>query len=112
MSVPWRVFRSKIGGLTPGFQIIDGRGDRYVIKFDPVGVAELSSAAEIIGTKLFYAMGYSTPENYIVRVDPDEGLTIEPGTMLEDEFGDEEPLRSFSDGASGRSRGSPMAGCE
>lgn len=53
---------------------------------------ELSSAAEIIGTKLFYAMGYNTPENYIVSVDPEEGLTIEPGTMLEDEFGDEEPL--------------------
>ena len=92
MSVPWRVFRSKIGGLTPGFQIIDGRGDRYVIKFDPVGVPELSSAAEIIGTKLFYAMGYNTPENYIVSIDPEGGLTIEPGTMLEDEFGDEEPL--------------------
>ena len=92
MSVPWRVFRSKIGGLTPGFQIIDGRGDRYVIKFDPVGVPELSSAAEIIGTKLFYAMGYNTPENYIVSIDPEAGLTIEPGTILEDEFGDEEPL--------------------
>ena len=92
MSVPWRVFRSKIGGLTPGFQIIDGRGDRYVIKFDPVGVPELSSAAEIIGTKLFYAIGYNTPENYIVSIDPEGGLTIEPGTMLEDEFGDEEPL--------------------
>ena len=92
LSVPWRVFRSKIGGLTPGFQIIDGHGDRYVIKFDPVGVPELSSAAEIIGTKLFYAMGYNTPENYIVSINPEEGLTIEPGTMLEDEFGDEEPL--------------------
>ena len=96
MSTPWRVFRSKIGGLTPGFQIIDGRGDRYVIKFDPVNVPELSSAAEIIGTKIFHAMGYNVPENYIVRVDPEEGLEIEPGTTLEDEFGDETPLtRSF-----------------
>ena len=92
MRVPWRVFRTKIGGLTPGFQIIDGRGDRYVIKFDPVGVPELSSAAEIIGTKLFYALGYNTPENYIVAIDPEDGLTIEPGTVFEDEFGDEEPL--------------------
>ena len=96
MATPWRVFRSKIGGLTPGFQIIDGRGDRYVIKFDPVGIPELSSAAEIIGTKLFYAVGYNTPENYIVAMDPEAGLTIEPGTKLEDEFGDETPLtRAF-----------------
>jgi len=92
MSVPWRVFRSKIGGLTPGFQILDGRGDRYVIKFDPVGVPELSSAAEVIATKLFYAIGYNAPENYIVAFDPEAGLTIEPGTLLEDEFGDESTL--------------------
>ena len=90
------MFRSKIGGLTPGFQIIDGRGDRYVIKFDPVNVPELSSAAEIIGTKIFYAMGYNVPESFIVRVDPEAGLEIEPGTVLEDEFGDETLLtRSF-----------------
>ena len=96
MSTPWRIFRSKIGGVTPGFQIIDGRGDRYIIKFDPVGIPELSSAAELIGTKLFYAIGYETPENYIARVDPEAGLAIEPDTMMEDEFGDESPLtRSF-----------------
>ena len=89
---PWRVFRSKVGGLTPGFQIIDGRGDRFIIKFDPVGIPELSSAAEIIGTKLFHAIGYNTPENYIAAVDPETGLVIEPDTMMEDEFGDESPL--------------------
>ena len=92
MSTPWRVFRSKIGGLTPGFQILDGRGDRYVIKFDPVRIPELSSAAEVIATKLFYAIGYNTPENYIVAIDPEAGLAIEPGTLLEDEFGDESAL--------------------
>ena len=88
-STPWRIFRSKIGGVTPGFQIIDGRGDRYVIKFDPPGNPELSSAAEIIGTKLFHAIGYHTPENYIARVDPEAGLAIEPGTVIADDFDDE-----------------------
>ena len=92
MSAPWRVFRSKIGGLTPGFQILDGRGDRYVIKFDPVRIPELSSAAEVIATKLFYAIGYNAPENYVVAIDPEAGLSIEPGTTLEDEFGDESTL--------------------
>ena len=92
MSTPWRIFRSKIGGVTPGFQIIDGRGDRYVIKFDPPGNPELSSAAEIIGTKLFHAIGYHTPENYIARVDPEAGLAIEPGTVVADDFDDEVPL--------------------
>ena len=92
MGTPWRIFRSKIGGVTPGFQMIDGRGDRYIIKFDPPGSPELSSAAEIIGTKLFHAIGYHTPENYVVTVDPETGLAIEPGTMMADEFDDEVPL--------------------
>ena len=88
---PWRVFQSKSQGLTPGFQIIDDVGDRYIIKFDPVEVPELASGAEVIATKLFYAIGYNTPENHIVRVRP-ENLVIEPGTTLEDRFGDEREL--------------------
>ena len=88
---PWRVFRSKSQGLTPGFQIIDDVGDRYIIKFDPVEVPELASGAEVIATKLFYAMGYHTPENHIVRVRP-ENFMIEAGTTLEDQFGDEREL--------------------
>ena len=91
--VPWRIFRSKSQGLTPGFQIIDDVGDRYIIKFDPVDVPELASAAEVIATKLFYAIGYHTPENHIVRVSPDN-FRIEPGTTLEDAFGDERELTS------------------
>ena len=76
---PWRVFQSKSQGLTPGFQIIDDVGDRYIIKFDPVEAPELASAAEVIATKLFYAIGYHTPQNHIVRVRP-ENFVIEAGT--------------------------------
>ena len=88
---PWRIFQSKSQGLTPGFQIIDSTGERYVIKFDPLDVPELASGAEVIATKLFHAFGYNTPENHIVRVHPD-ALVIEPGTTLEDQFGDERSL--------------------
>ena len=89
--VPWEIFRSKSQGLTPGFQIVDSTGERYVIKFDPLDVPELASGAEVIATKLFFAMGYNTPENHIVTVRP-EDFTIRPGTTLEDDFGDERPL--------------------
>ena len=87
LTTPWRVFRSKIGGLTPGVQIVDGRGDRYVIKFDPVGIPELSSAAEIIGTKIFYALGYHVPENYIVTVDPEDNSLRRPFRRVHVELG-------------------------
>ena len=90
----WFVFRGKSQGLTPGFQIKDGKGDRYVIKVDPIEVPEIASAAEIIATKIFYAVGYNVPENYIVYRPPGE-IEIEPGTMVEDQFGDKVPLTRF-----------------
>lgn len=90
----WTVFRSKSQGLTPGFQIYDEKGDRYIIKLDPIEVPELASAAEVVSSKIFHAIGYNTPENYIVRVDP-ERFRIEPGTEVEDSFGDKMPLTPF-----------------
>ncbi|HXV60958.1 MAG TPA: hypothetical protein VEK15_09710 [Vicinamibacteria bacterium] len=90
----WTVFRSKSQGLTPGFEISDGAGDRYVIKLDPVDVPEIASAAEVIASKLFHALGYNVPENYIVRVHPDR-FKIAPGTEVEDRFGDKMALTEF-----------------
>ena len=90
----WTIFAGKSQGFTPGFSIEDGKGDRYVLKFDLVGIPELSSGAEVIGTKLFYALGYHVPQNYIVYIHPDN-FAIEPGTMVEDSFGDSVPLRTL-----------------
>jgi len=93
LSAPWRVVRGKSQGLTPGFDIVDRRGDRYVIKLDPFHLPEMSSSSEVISTKIFHALGYYTPENYIVLIDP-ETLIVAPGTMLRDELGVSRPLTS------------------
>lgn len=90
----WEIIRGKSQGLTPGFQILDEKGDRYVIKLDPVDVPEVASAAEIIATKIFYAIGYNVPENHIVYR-PLTTIKIAPGTMVEDRFGDKVPLTEF-----------------
>lgn len=66
----WTVIRAKAEGVTPGFTVIDSRGDKYVIKFDPIGFQGLNSASEIIGSRLFYAAGYFVPENFICWFDP------------------------------------------
>jgi hypothetical protein len=34
-SAPWEVVSIKSAGVTPGMTILDARGDRYIIKFDP-----------------------------------------------------------------------------
>jgi hypothetical protein len=85
---PWEVAGVKTQGVTPGFQIKDSRGDRYLLKFDPPEFPELATAAEIISTKLVYAAGYNTPENYLVFF-TEEQLEIQGKVTLVDEFGDE-----------------------
>jgi hypothetical protein len=67
---PWMVVRAKTQGVTPGFTIEDPRGDRFVIKFDPFDYPELATGAEAICTRLFWALGYHVPQNYLVNFDP------------------------------------------
>jgi hypothetical protein len=66
----WEIIRAKAEGVTPGFTIQDSHGQGYVIKFDPKGYREMATGAEIVSTKLIYAAGYNTPENYIVYFHP------------------------------------------
>ena len=83
---PWEIDSAKVEGFSPGFNIIDARGDKYVIKFDPYGYMELGSGAEVVSTLLFYAAGYNVPENYVVYFDPDI-LKMGESCMLVDEKG-------------------------
>lgn len=83
---PWRVSSVKEEGITSNLTITDARGDKYLIKFDPYGFTELSSGAEVICTKIFYAAGYNVPENYIVYFDPNI-LQMEEDCILYDDKG-------------------------
>jgi hypothetical protein len=65
MQEPWVVIGAKTEGITPGFRVRDARGDVYFIKFDPPQNPEMATAAEVISTKFFYALGYNVPENYL-----------------------------------------------
>lgn len=83
---PWTVVSAKAQGVTPGFTIEDGRGDRYMVKFDPPGWPELATGAEMISTKLLHAAGYHVPENHLVVFSPDS-LVLGEGVRFRDDFG-------------------------
>jgi len=87
----WQVVSAKTNGVTPGFVIEDQNKNRYVLKFDPPDYPELASAADVIGSKVLYALGYNTPENYIVHFRR-ENLEIPQGVMFTDETGRKRPL--------------------
>jgi len=87
----WKIVGAKSDGITPGLVIEDQQQRRYVLKFDPPDFPEMASAADMISSKFFYALGYNTPENYIVHFSS-ENLTIADGVMWRDAQGKKRPL--------------------
>jgi hypothetical protein len=88
---PWVVIGAKTEGVTPGFRIRDARGDVYVMKFDPKDRPEMATAAEVISTKFFYAMGFNVPENYVTSFRREQ-LTVAPTASVRDELGKERKM--------------------
>lgn len=85
---PFTVLSGKEGGLTPGLFVRDAAGRRYALKFDqhPVDQPELSTAADVITSRLYWAIGYNTPCNRVAWVDASE-LVLAPGAYYTDELG-------------------------
>jgi hypothetical protein len=87
----WTITAAKTQGVTPGFEIEDSEGRRYVLKFDPLPYPEMATGAEMIGTILFHNLGYHVPENYLVSF-PLERLRIGADTVITDRTGRERPM--------------------
>lgn len=88
---PLTIISAKVQGISPGFNVEDARGDRYVLKFDPQGFLYLSSSAGVISNRLLYAAGWHVPEDYIFHFTLDR-LRVEEGATYEDERSIERPL--------------------
>jgi hypothetical protein len=65
----WVVSGGKSAGVQPGFRMTDPSGQLYQIEVDPPSNPELASAAEIIGTAFYHAIGYNTVEVYLAEID-------------------------------------------
>ncbi len=77
------VLSAKTIGMTAGFVVQDRKGDRYVVKLDPPDYPEVPTGAEMVCTKIVYALGWNVPENYLVHLDPAR-LTVAAGATLTD----------------------------
>lgn len=88
----WTVVAAKNEGVTPGFRIRDAAGRQYLLKFDPLSNPEMASAADVITSKFFYALGYNVPENYIVVFDRSQ-IVIGKDAMLKDAAGKQRSIR-------------------
>ena len=90
----WTIVAAKTEGVTPGFRIRDTTGQQYLLKFDPLGHAEMATAADVIGSMIFHALGYNVPQNYLVEFDPDS-LEIDKDATIPDIRGMDRPIDRF-----------------
>jgi hypothetical protein len=65
---PLVVVSAKVQGVSPGFNVRDRRGVQYVIKFDPPGYPESSTAAGVVGGRILHAAGYNVPHDAIIHL--------------------------------------------
>jgi hypothetical protein len=91
MEHDWTIVAGKSQGVTPGFTIEDAKGVRYVIKPDPMLFPQLATGADMIATRLFWALGFNVTEDYLVRVRPEQ-LKIGPKATVKIELGKRRPL--------------------
>ena len=91
MEGKWTIVGAKTQGVTPGFRIRDSKGRNYLLKFDPPNYPEMATGADVIGSHLFYALGYNVPENYLVVFDEDK-LVLGDDVTVTDASGEKRPM--------------------
>lgn len=87
---PWTISAAKPNGFNPGFIIEDAEGRKFLLKFDDQVQPERATAADILGSRIYWAAGFHVPCNRIVFFERDI-LRIEEGTTVEIE-GEEKEL--------------------
>ncbi len=88
---PWTVVSGKGAGAAPGFvaQAADGR--KGLIKFDNPSQGPRASAADVIVSRMFHAVGYFVPCNRVLKLSPSD-FRVSPEATKKDRFGVKQPL--------------------
>ena len=73
----WVIIREKSAGVHPGFTARDANGDTWFVSFDDPANPEGATAAVVVATKLFWAMGYNQVETFLTTFDPAKAV-IDP----------------------------------
>lgn len=87
----WTVTGAKNEGITPGLVVRDSANTTYFVKFDPRSNPEMATAADQIGSKFFYALGYDVPDNYIVYFQREQ-LQLGGNVEFTDQRGRKRPM--------------------
>jgi hypothetical protein len=87
----WTVSNGKDQGVTPGFQVKDSNGDKFLIKFDPPGYPQLANQVAVIGSRLLWAAGYNVTDEAVSSFQL-EDLDVASGATYTDTHGKKQPF--------------------
>jgi hypothetical protein len=90
-SETWTVIREKSAGFAPGFTARDANGETWFISFDPPSNPEGATAAMVIASKIFWALGYNQVETFITTIDR-RALRIDPEASVRRPSGKRTPM--------------------
>ena len=77
----WPIVAGKAEGKQPGYRVQSPDKHLWQIEFDPPANPEMASAAEVIGTAFYHALGYHVVEVYVDDVDPAK-IQISPNARM------------------------------
>ena len=66
----WTIVREKTSGVHPGMTARDAKGETWFLEFDPDFYPEGATAAVVMATKIFWALGYNQVESFLTTFDP------------------------------------------
>ena len=76
--LPLRIVKGKVRGAAFGFEAVDADGRKFMVKPDPEGHPGLASSAEVVGARIFHAAGYNVPSSFVLDVDPETDIDLDP----------------------------------
>jgi hypothetical protein len=77
----WVVWRDKTSGSHAGFSAKDATGETWFLEFDPPYYPNAATAAAVMATKIYWALGYNQVESYVTTFDPKQ-MEIDPGATI------------------------------
>jgi len=66
----WVIWRQKASGSHPGITAKDANGETWFLEFDPPYYPNAATAAAVMGTKIYWALGYNQVESFLTTFDP------------------------------------------
>jgi hypothetical protein len=76
--LPLTVVKGKDGGASTGFQVVDAKGRKFMLKVDPAGHMGIATGAELVGYRLFHAAGYDVPGAFHTDLRVEDDLKLDP----------------------------------